>query len=52
MEPVKWFDRKFDFDFKENNFPIIQKRLEKTPQRLVRLIKLVPVEFVLICRRT
>jgi hypothetical protein len=30
MAPVKWFDRKFDFNFKENIFPMILERLAGT----------------------
>jgi uncharacterized damage-inducible protein DinB len=34
MAPVKWFDRKFDFNFKENIFPMILERLAGAPVRL------------------
>jgi len=34
MQQVKWFDRKFDFDFNENIFPSIFERLAGTPARL------------------
>jgi uncharacterized damage-inducible protein DinB len=34
MEQVKWFDRKFDFNFNENIFPSIIERLAGTPVRL------------------
>jgi hypothetical protein len=30
MAPVKWFDRKFDFNFNENIFPTILERLAGT----------------------
>ncbi|WP_024769406.1 DinB family protein [Aquimarina macrocephali] len=31
MKRAKWFDRKFDFSFEENIFPLLLKRLEETP---------------------
>jgi uncharacterized damage-inducible protein DinB len=34
MKQVKWFDRKFDFDFSQNIFPSIIERLEGSPVRL------------------
>jgi hypothetical protein len=46
MEHVKWFDRKFDFDFRENVFPLIQERLKKTPQRLTDFILFVPDRYL------
>jgi uncharacterized damage-inducible protein DinB len=42
MEPVKWFDRKFNFDFTENIFPEILLRLKETPSRLTLTIKSIP----------
>ena len=38
MEPIKWFDRKFDFNFTENIFPEIAERLRVTPLRLSDMI--------------
>jgi hypothetical protein len=34
MEQVKWFERKFDFEFSQNIFPSILVRLAGTPARL------------------
>jgi len=42
MEPVKWFERKFDFDYKENIFPEILDRLQDTPSRLTGLTQSIP----------
>jgi uncharacterized damage-inducible protein DinB len=41
MEPIKWFDRKFDFNFTENIFPVIVERLRATPLRLSNMISLI-----------
>ncbi len=38
MQQIKWFERKFDFDFKQNIFPSIIDRLEGTTIRLERKI--------------
>jgi uncharacterized damage-inducible protein DinB len=46
MEPVKWFDRKFNFDFKENIFPEILQRLKETPPHLTNTIKSIPDELL------
>jgi uncharacterized damage-inducible protein DinB len=46
MEPTKWFDRKFDFNFTENIFPEILKRLQATPGKLQQWIRQIPVEFL------
>ncbi len=34
MQQTKWFDRKFDFNEKDNIFPFIIERLRGTPARL------------------
>src|ERR1700712_4062672 len=34
MEPIKWFDRKFNFSTEQNIFPSIIERLVGTPARL------------------
>ncbi|WP_074406078.1 MULTISPECIES: DinB family protein [Aquimarina] len=34
MKREKWFDRKFDFSFEENIFPLLLKRLEEAPSIL------------------
>lgn len=39
MQQVKWFERKFSFDIKENIFPSIIERLAGTPARLEEKIK-------------
>jgi len=46
MEPVKWFDRKFNFDSAENIFPEILQRLKETPSRLTNTIKSIPDELL------
>lgn len=48
MDPVKWFDRKFHFDEKENIFPMILERLKGTPLRLSHKIQSIPDEFLTI----
>lgn len=42
MEEVKWFDRKFNFDFNQNIFPSIIERLSGTPARLDEKFKSIP----------
>lgn len=42
MEQVKWFDRKFNFDIKQNIFPSIIERLTGTPLRLQEKLKSLP----------
>jgi hypothetical protein len=39
MEQVKWFERKFNFDFAQNIFPSIIDRLEGTMVRLNQRVK-------------
>jgi len=39
MEQAKWFDRKFDFSYKQNIFPSIIERLKGTPARLEEKIQ-------------
>lgn len=46
MERIKWFERKFDFDFKENIFPEILRRLQGTPSRLTDIVKKIPDELL------
>lgn len=46
MERVTWFERKFDFGFKENIFPEILKRLSETPLRLMGLVRMVPEDLL------
>jgi len=46
MEPIKWFDRKFNFNYTENIFPEILQRLKETPSRLTNTIKLIPDELL------
>ncbi|MBG6129391.1 putative damage-inducible protein DinB [Aquimarina sp. EL_43] len=38
MKREKWFDRKFDFSFEENIFPLLLKRLEGAPSVLANTI--------------
>ncbi len=42
MKQQKWFDRKFDFSFKQNIFPSIIKRLEKTPVLIKNNVTKIP----------
>jgi len=44
MNRIKWFERKFDFSFKQNIFPSLIKRLEETPLLLERKIDLISKE--------
>lgn len=46
MESVKWFDRKFDFDYTENIFPAILQRLRNTPDKLFQKVKEIPPELL------
>jgi uncharacterized damage-inducible protein DinB len=46
MERVTWFERKFNFDYKENIFPEILQRLKETPSRLTNIIKTIPDELL------
>jgi len=46
MEQVKWFERKFNFDFSENIFPSIVERLAGTPARLEEKIKAIPLQLL------
>jgi len=45
MEPVNWLERKFDFSFQENIFPVILERLWGTPLRLREKFKTIPLEI-------
>jgi uncharacterized damage-inducible protein DinB len=46
MDRLKWFDRKFDFRFTENIFPMIRERLLGTPVRLYSKLKALPNEML------
>ncbi len=46
MQQIKWFDRKFDFDFQQNIFPSIIERLAGTPIRLKTKIEHIPAELL------
>ena len=46
MSPLKWFDRKFQFDHEENIFPMILERLQGTPLRLAHKIRNLPAEWL------
>jgi hypothetical protein len=48
MDSVKWFDRKFDFGFTENIFPVLIDRLKSTPEKLFRKIKEIPPEHLVL----
>jgi hypothetical protein len=38
MDSLKWFERKFDFSYTDNIFPMILERLVGTPVRLSKKI--------------
>jgi len=44
MEPVKWFDRKFNFNTEQNIFPSIIERLVGTPARLEEKLRSISPE--------
>jgi uncharacterized damage-inducible protein DinB len=46
MERSAWFERKFNFDYTENIFPEILRRLEATPRRLTELTKMISDELL------
>jgi uncharacterized damage-inducible protein DinB len=46
MDRLKWFDRKFEFRYTENIFPMILERLMGTPLRLTSKIKSIPPELL------
>ena len=46
MDRLKWFDRKFDFSYTENIFPMILERLMGTPLRLTFKLKSIPPELL------
>ena len=48
MKQVKWFDRKFDFSFKQNIFPSIIERLEGTPLLLKNKTNKIPIKHLTI----
>jgi len=39
MKQTKWFERKFDFSYKQNIFPSILEQLENTPHQLVNKVQ-------------
>jgi uncharacterized damage-inducible protein DinB len=46
MARIKWFDRKFNFSYTENIFPMIWERLMGTPLRLTSKLKSIPPELL------
>lgn len=46
MKQVRWFDRRFDFDFTQNIFPAIAERLGGTPARLEEKLAAIPEELL------
>jgi len=46
MKQEKWFDRKFNFESKENIFPSILERLSGTPARLDEKLRSVPEDVL------
>ncbi len=45
MEQIKWFDRKFDFNFQQNIFPSIIERLKGTSIRLSTKIESINPDY-------
>src|SRR5437868_1098992 len=48
MKQVKWFERIFDFNTEENNFPSIIERLAGTPLRLEEKCRTIPGDLLAI----
>lgn len=46
MQQTKWFERKFDFNSKQNIFPSIIERLAGTPARLDEKLKSIPEKIL------
>ena len=46
MQPIKWFDRQFDFSSTQNTFPSILERLMGTTARLKDKISRIPAELL------
>lgn len=46
MQQIKWFERRFDFAFKQNIFPSIIERLDGTSIRLKTKIEQIPLELL------
>ena len=46
MQQIKWFERKFDFSFKQNIFPAIIERLDGTSIRLKTKIGQIPPKLL------
>ncbi len=46
MKQVKWFERKFNFEFSQNIFPSILERLSGTPVRLEKKLSLLPRDIL------
>lgn len=46
MKQVRWFDRKFNFDYTQNIFPAIIERLGGTPIRLSNKISYIPEDIL------
>jgi len=46
MQQIKWFERRFDFSFKQNIFPAIIERLNGTSVRLKAKIEQIPPDLL------
>ena len=46
MKQIRWFDRRFDFDFTQNIFPSIVERLSGTPVRLEEKLAAIPEDLM------
>lgn len=48
MEKVKWFDRNFNFNTKQNIFPSVIERLRGAPARLEEKFKTIPADLLVL----
>lgn len=39
MNTSKWFERKFDFSFDVNEYPVIYQRLQGAPDQLATILR-------------
>jgi uncharacterized damage-inducible protein DinB len=47
MEAIKWFARKFVFNYTQENYPILLARMMDAPQALIDVVKHIPEEILL-----
>ncbi|MFO7447566.1 MAG: hypothetical protein R6W90_14440 [Ignavibacteriaceae bacterium] len=46
IQKIKWFERKFNYDFPVQMFPVIIERLRGTPARLEEILNSLPKEIL------